>query len=68
MIAPLREWNTVARRPRRLGGAHQFLAATLLESSAEDRGPAVARWKAWALVGWMIFAVAFYAGSMLRWW
>jgi hypothetical protein len=67
MIAPLREPNTVAPQ-RRLGEARHYVATTLLDRRAEDCGPAVAPWKAWTLVGWMVFVSVCYAGAMLGWW
>ncbi|MBN2216309.1 MAG: hypothetical protein JW719_02925 [Pirellulales bacterium] len=68
MIAPLRETTTTSPPSGRLSGAHRYLATALLECSDADRGPAVAPWKAWAMVGWMAFVAACYAGSMLNWW
>ena len=68
MIAPLRETNTATRKPRRLSEAHQYLAATLISEPEEERAQSVPHWKAWTLVGWMVFAVAYYAGTMLKLW
>ncbi|HLA85239.1 MAG TPA: hypothetical protein VJL29_10625 [Thermoguttaceae bacterium] len=68
MIAPWREPETAAPPPRRLHEAREYLAKTLLEQPAEDRGPAVTPWKAWAVVGWMTLVVGIYAGCMMGWW
>jgi hypothetical protein len=50
-----------------LSETRQYLATTLLERTPEDCGPAVAPWKAWVLVGWMVLAVVFWAVRMLGW-
>ncbi|MBN1587898.1 MAG: hypothetical protein JW888_00120 [Pirellulales bacterium] len=69
MIAPLRLPETPTReRHGRLREAREYLATTVLGGHREERGPAVAAWKAWTLVGWMVVATAFYAASMLGWW
>jgi hypothetical protein len=69
MIAPLRQPEMTTREQHgRLGEAREYLATTVLGEPREDHGPAVAPWKAWMLVGWMVVATAFYAASMLGWW
>ncbi len=69
MIAPLRESNTAApEQRRRLCEAREYLANTMFAEPREDRGPAVAPWKAWTLVGWIVVTTALWAASMLGWW
>jgi hypothetical protein len=67
MIAPIREPNTAAP-PRRLGEARHYLSTTLFDRTVEAHGSAVASWKAWALVGWMMVVSLCYGASMLGWW
>jgi len=69
MIAPLRESTTTAPDERRRLAEARCYVATILPTRPEgDRDPAVAPWKAWALVGWLVLVTAFWAASMLGWW
>ena len=69
MIAPWRESSTTAcKQDTRLREAHEYLATSMFAEPVETRGPALAPWKAWALVGWMVFVTALWAASMLNWW
>jgi hypothetical protein len=69
MIAPWRDANSTAcGRDPRLREAHKYLAASICTEPREDSGPAVAAWKAWLFVGWMVLATALWATSMLGWW